>query len=97
MYSPLDGARCGPSIRPPYFVLSLTRPKPEAAATRARARRLLLLAQYVGDLHVHVEELGRAPVQADALALVQLAFAVVAWYALCRTGFVKARGLGRVG
>jgi hypothetical protein len=59
-----------------------------AASTGGTASCLLLLAEDVGHLHVHVEELCRAPVETDGLSLIQLAFAVVGWDALLRTGFV---------
>ena len=43
---------------------------------------LCLLLHHLGNLHVHVEELGGASVEADALALVELALAVVVGNAL---------------
>lgn len=51
-----------------------------------------LLLQQVRDLHVNVEELGGAPVEADALALVELALAVVIGHALLGAGLGEAIG-----
>jgi hypothetical protein len=50
------------------------------AATSASC--LCLLLHHLGDLHVDVEELGGASVEANALALVKLALAVVVGDAL---------------
>lgn len=69
----------------------LSHPKAEAAASRSCATfRLALLLQDVRHLEVHLEELGRAPVQAHALALVELAFPVVDGYALQGTGLAES-------
>ena len=60
---------------------------------------LLLLLQYVRDLEVDVEEFGGAPVEADGLALVDLALEVVVGDALLCAGLVETiedRGLALV-
>ena len=63
---------------------SASRSEPET--TTPTALLLLgLLLEYLGDLHVNVEELGGAAVEADALALVEVALAVVGRDAFFRT------------
>lgn len=63
-------------------------PKPKAAAA---APFLRLLLELLGHLQVDVEELGGAPVEADALALVEFGLAVVGRYALLLARSCEAR------
>ena len=51
-------------------------------AKASAAALLCFLLQDLGDLHVDVEELGSAPVETHALALVELALVVVVGNAL---------------
>lgn len=61
-----------------------------AAALLALAHRLALLLHNLADLHRRVEELGGAAVEADGLALVELAFAVVGGDALGLAGLLES-------
>lgn len=72
------------------LLIELAQQPKDSSAPKAKARPaaslLRLLLQDLGHLHVDVEELGSAAVEADALALVQIALAVVVGHALLGAG-----------
>lgn len=68
----------------------------ETAAGATRAHGLALLLHDLADLHGCVEELGGAAVDADGLALVKLALAVVGGDALLLAGLLEAGAIGIV-
>lgn len=56
------------------------------STTASSALCLRLGLQLLGDLHLDVEELGGAAVDADTLALVEVTLTVVGWDALLHAG-----------
>lgn len=79
-----------PSLFVAVSLITSLSTEPKAAATTTPFLRLLL--QLLGHLQVDVEELGGAPVEADALALVELGLAVVGRYTLLLACSREAKG-----
>ena len=67
--------------------------EPQSPTTRALS--ICLLLQLLRDLHLHIEELGRAAIETDTFALVDFAFAVVFWYAFLHASLLES-GISRV-
>lgn len=88
----MHGAPFGtPNFRNPALsFLELPGLEETATALLALAHRLALLLHNLADLHRRVEELGGAAVEADGLALVELAFAVVGGDALGLAGLLES-------
>jgi hypothetical protein len=79
-----------------FVLLSLHRhPFLEHAAATAPAALRRLLLHVLRHAHMHGKELGGAAVQADALALVELALAVIGGHALGRAGLDEAGCVSR--
>ena len=78
------------SFHPPNRTIAPPRVKLKHASAPLSAHGLALLLHNLADLHGRVEELGGTPVEADRLALVELALAVVVGDALLLARLLQA-------